>query len=52
LAGLLYQRAYIIVWSLATILIIGTVIILRRRRTITTKAQRTSTSERGIYDPH
>lgn len=32
LAGLLYQRAYIIVWSLATILIIGTVIILLRRR--------------------
>jgi uncharacterized membrane protein YbhN (UPF0104 family) len=42
LAGLLYQRAYIIVWSLATIIIIGTAIILRRYKTGNAKAKNSS----------
>jgi uncharacterized membrane protein YbhN (UPF0104 family) len=42
LAGLLYQRAYILVWSLVTILIIGSVILLRLRREEKAKAQKNS----------
>jgi uncharacterized membrane protein YbhN (UPF0104 family) len=48
LAGLLYQRAYIIVCALATILITGTVIMLRRHRAVNAKVQKTHSSESDL----
>lgn len=32
LAGLLYQRAYILIWSVVTIIILGAIILVRRQR--------------------
>jgi uncharacterized membrane protein YbhN (UPF0104 family) len=48
LAGLLYQRAYILVWSLATIIILGFVIFLRRHGVVNAKAQKNRPSEREL----
>lgn len=45
LAGLLYQRAYILIWSLATIIVIGSIILLRRCRSGKTNAQKNCSSE-------
>lgn len=48
LAGLLYQRAYILVWSLSTILVLGSVLLLRRHRAGNVHSRKTLSHEREL----